>query len=92
MLEYENMEEKVLENEEEIHELKKITEELRMVNENTGSTWTAFLRGILQGGGAVVGSLITIILIGFLLSILGVIPGFKSISAYVGSVVVQIRH
>lgn len=92
MLECEDMEEKASENDQEILELKKITEELRMVNENTGSTWVAFLRGILQGGGAVVGSLVAIILIGLALSVLGVIPGFKSISEYVGSVVNQIRH
>ena len=76
----------------EIQELKKITEELRAVNANTGSTWGAFLRGMLQGGGAIVGGIITVILIGVVLSMLGVIPGFQAIAAYINSVIANIQH
>jgi hypothetical protein len=78
--------------EREIRELKKITEELRAVNANTGSSWVAFFRGILQGGGAVVGSIIAIILIGVLLSILGFIPGFHTIATYIGSAASHVQR
>lgn len=78
--------------EREIQELKKITEELHAVNVNTGSSWVAFWRGVLQGGGAVVGSILAIILIGIVLSILGFIPGVRDISAYVASVVAHLQR
>ena len=69
----------------EIRELKKITEELRAVKANTGSSWTAFWRGVLQGGGAIVGGLLAALAIGAILSVLGFIPGFQTIAAYLGN-------
>jgi hypothetical protein len=76
----------------EIRELKKITEELKAVNANTGSSWTAFYRGVLQGGGAIVGGILAVILIGALLSVLGVIPGFQTIVAHINDAIGNIKH
>jgi hypothetical protein len=76
----------------EIQELKKITEELKAVNINTGSSWTAFYRGILSGGGAIVGSILAIVLIGVVLSVLGVIPGFNTIAAYINAAIANVKH
>ncbi len=71
--------------ESELRELKKIREELKDINENTGSFWGYFLHGILYGGGAIIGGIITVILIGYILSIIGVIPGFQTIAADVSA-------
>jgi hypothetical protein len=76
----------------EIQELKKITEELKAVNANTGSSWTAFLRGMLSGGGAIIGSIVAIILIGVVLSVLGVIPGFHTIADYINAAIANVKH
>ncbi len=76
----------------EIQELKKITEELKRVEANTGSSWWAFYRGILSGGGAIIGGIIAVILIGALLSILGVIPGFQAIAAYINAAIANIKQ
>lgn len=76
----------------EIQELKKITEELKAVKANTGSSWGAFLRGMLSGGGAIIGSIVTIILIGVVLSIMGVIPGFATIAAYINEAIANVKH
>jgi len=76
----------------ELKELKKITGELKAVKANTGSSWTAFWRGVLQGAGAIVGGILTVALIGMILSIMGVIPGFQSIAASISAVVSRIEH
>jgi hypothetical protein len=76
----------------EIQELKKITEELKAVNANTGSSWTAFWRGMLSGGGAIVGSIVTIILIGIILSVMGIIPGLKTIAADINAAIANIKQ
>ena len=76
----------------EIQELKKITEELKAVKENTGSSWTAFLRGMLSGGGAIIGGVIAVVLIGIVLSVLGIIPGFKTIAAYITAAMGNMKH
>ena len=77
----------------EIEELKKIHEELAIaVNINTGSAWGAFLRGMLSGGGAIVGSILAIILIGIILSIMGIIPGLKTIAADINAAIANIKQ
>jgi uncharacterized membrane protein len=78
--------------EREIRELKKITEEIRAVKMNTGSAWGAFFRGMLSGGGAVVGSIVAIILIGVALSVMGIIPGLQTIVAAINGAIANIKH
>ena len=76
----------------EIQELKKITSELEQVSANTGSSWIAFYRGALSGAGAIVGGIVAVILIGALLSVLGVIPGLQTIVAHINDAISNIKH
>jgi zinc transporter ZupT len=76
----------------EIQELKKITEELKAVKVNTGSSWGAFLRGMLSGGGAIIGGVIAVVLIGIVLSVMGIIPGFKTIADYINAAMANVKH
>lgn len=76
----------------ELQELKKITEELKDINTNTGSFWGSFLRGVLSGGGAIVGGVLTVVLVGYVLSILGVIPGFQAIAAAIGAALKHVQQ
>lgn len=78
--------------ESELRELKKITDELRDINENTGSFWGYFLRGVLSGGGAIVGGVLTVLLIGYVLSIIGVIPGFQTIAGDINAALANTPH
>lgn len=66
-------------NEPEIRQLREIKQELKAIKGNTASTnW--FLHGILYGAGWIVGSLIAIIFIGWILSVVGVVPGLDRIA------------
>jgi hypothetical protein len=76
----------------EIQELKKISGELEAINANTGSYISAFWRGILQGAGAIIGSILAAVLIGWILEVLGIIPGFGEIAAYFSSIAAHIQH
>jgi hypothetical protein len=77
---------------EEIDELKKISGELEAIKANTGSYGSAFWRGILQGAGAIIGSILAIVLIGWILEIIGVIPGFGQIAAYFSDIAAHIER
>jgi len=65
--------------------IRHIDKELGEIRSRTGGTWRPFRNGILQGMGAIVGSLAAVALIGLILYIFGVIPGFSSLAAYVHS-------
>jgi hypothetical protein len=41
------------------------------------SSWRSFLRGTFQGLGSIVGATIIILIIGWILNVIGVIPEFK---------------
>ena len=58
-----------------IEQLEDIKTDLKDLKQLTGSNKAWFLRGILQGAGAIVGSIAMLILLGWFLSIIGVIPG-----------------
>jgi len=78
-------------NDAEIAQLRKIQRELADIRHNTGSDgW--FWRGILQGAGAIVGSAIAVVALSWVLSLLGVIPGFGEIAAYLGTLFSKIPH
>jgi len=70
--------------------LAQIEEELSEIKERTPTPRRAFLFGILQGGGAVVGGILAVILIGWTLSIFGIIPGFGFITEYLQNAVAKI--
>lgn len=63
-----------------LKQLKRIENELEEIKERTSDPKRTFLFGILYGAGAFVGGLIAIVLLGWLLSIAGLIPGVSEIS------------
>jgi predicted lipid-binding transport protein (Tim44 family) len=65
--------------EEGLEHLKNIQEELSELKEQTANPWASFARGILQGAGAIVGGIAAIILLGWVLYVMGLIPGFGTI-------------
>lgn len=69
-----------------INHLKKIEVELSEIRENTGGWRGWFFRGVLQGAGIIVGTIAGVVLFGWVLSILGFIPGFSDIADYLRSV------
>ena len=71
----------------EVRELKKIERQVSEIRHRTGSPWRAFLNGLLYGAGWVIGGIATIIFLSWILSLLGVIPGFDKIAAYLSSVI-----
>jgi len=66
----------------EIKQLIKIEKKLEEIKDRTGSTKRAFFYGLLQGAGAVIGGIAAIILLGWILSVIGVVPGFGDIADY----------
>jgi len=69
-------------------DLRKIEGELKSIRQQTSPGWKRLiLNGMLQGAGWVVGSIIGIILLGWLLSIMGVIPGFGQLASKVQAAV-----
>jgi len=76
----------------EIQELEKISAELQQINVNTGSAWTALLRGGLSGAGAIVGGIVAVVLVGWVLGLLGIIPGLNVIAAYFSDAAKNIRY
>lgn len=75
----------------EIKQLIKIERRLEEIKNRTGNTKRAFLYGTLQGAGAVIGSIVALMLLGWFLSALGVIPGFGDIAEYLRGVVASWR-
>lgn len=70
----------------EIEHLEDIKNELVEIKDNTADTTKWFYRGILQGAGAILGSIVMLVIIGWILSFLGYVPGFgemaQSLKAY----------
>ena len=57
--------------------LTEINDNLDKINQRMGNYWYAFGRGLLTGFGSVLGAGIAILLIGWFLNIIGVIPAFR---------------
>jgi hypothetical protein len=70
--------------ESDIEQLEEIQTDLQELKHLTGSSKAWFIRGILQGAGAIVGSILMLILLGWLLSLLGFFPGLSEIAEYIG--------
>lgn len=73
----------------EIKQLKEIKKELSEIKERSAPR-NAFLNGVLYGAGALVGGILAVALLGWVLNILGVIPGFSELSDYVQSLVDEV--
>ena len=74
-----------------LEHLAQIEESLEVIEKNTPTSGRAFLYGVLQGAGAVVGSVLTLSLLGYLLTLFGVLPGFGVIAHYLQGVVAQLH-
>jgi len=62
--------------------LENIEEELEQIKERTPTSRHAFLHGIWQGAGVIVGSIVALVAIGWGLSLLGIIPGLNVLTQY----------
>ncbi len=58
-------------------EIKELTENMKRLNQTMSSAWLSFGKGLLGGLGSVLGAGIAIILIGWFLNVIGVIPAFR---------------
>ena len=58
-------------------ELEKIDRNLVGIFHKTESLWRAFVRGVLHGIGSILGVVLAVMIIGWILNILGILPGFK---------------
>ena len=58
-------------------QVEEINENVEIIRIKTGGNWTAFFRGVLAGFGSVVGAFIAILIIGWVLNIVGIIPAFR---------------
>lgn len=66
-----------------LEHLREIEKDLDEIKERTVTPKRAFINGIFQGGGAVVGGILAVILLGWLLWISGIIPGLDRIAPYI---------
>lgn len=66
-----------------VEKLEEIQTDLQDLKQLTGSSKAWFYRGILQGAGAIVGSLIMLIFLGWVLSFIGFFPAFSDIAEYI---------
>lgn len=66
----------------ELEQLEAIEGELEDIKGRMTTPKRALINGILQGMGAVLGSFAAVALLGWLLSLLGIIPGFGELGAY----------
>jgi len=55
-----------------------INDHVAQISRKVGGSWLALWRGILTGFGYIIGALIAVIIIGWVLNIVGVIPAFKN--------------
>lgn len=78
-----NLEKKGLEH------LAQIEESLEEIEKNTPTTKRAFLYGIFQGAGAIVGSVLMLAILGYGLTFFGVLPGVGAIAKYFQTIVTQ---
>jgi len=72
--------------------LERIEEELEEIKDRTPAPRRAFLFGLLQGAGALIGGVAALTLLGWLLSFFGVVPGFADISQYIQTSVDNFRR
>jgi hypothetical protein len=72
-----------------LEHLANIEQELEAIKERTPTPHRAFVYGLLQGAGALVGGVVALILLGWVLALFGIIPGLATISHYLQNAVTQ---
>ena len=75
-----------------IEQLAEIKTDLEDLKHLTGSSKEWFVRGMLQGAGAIIGSILMIILLTWFLSIIGVIPGASEIADVIRGYLNQVHR
>jgi hypothetical protein len=76
--------------EKELRQLREIKKELSEIKERSSDIKRTFLHGVLYGAGALVGGILAVALIGWVLNILGIIPGFGELADYGRSLMEQL--
>ena len=71
----------------EVKQLIKIDKKLEEMNKRAGNTKSVFFYGLLQGAGALVGGVVALVILSWVLSIIGVIPGLGDIAKYLSDAV-----
>ncbi len=74
-----------------IGHLARIEEELEEIKDRTANPKRSFVNGMWQGAGAIVGSIVAILLLGWGLGLLGLVPGVGEIANSLHNMVDQIR-
>lgn len=64
-------------NEEIKRDVEEINENVEKILIKTGGYWTSFFRGLLTGFGSVIGAFIALLIIGWVLNVVGIIPAFS---------------
>ena len=59
-------------------ELEKIQKDLASINKKTPGLGGAFLKGIMTGLGSIVGVALALVILGYVLNVLGVIPALRN--------------
>lgn len=78
--------------EEGLEHLVRIEEELEEIKERTPTKAKSFVHGIWYGAGAFIGGVLAITLLGYGLSVFGVIPGLGDITRYLQDSVDRFRR
>lgn len=60
------------------HQLQNIQAEITEVSDKLGGNFWAFFRGVLGGFGSVIGAFLALLIIGWVLNIIGIIPALKT--------------
>ena len=72
--------------------LENIEQELGEIKEHTPTPTRAFTYGLWQGAGAFLGGILALTLLGWALSLFGIIPGFTDIAKYFQDIVSNFRR
>jgi hypothetical protein len=70
-----------------LEHLANIESELEEIKERTADPKRSLFNGVLSGMGAILGSILALIILSWVLSLLGIFPGLSSLAAYMHSIV-----
>jgi hypothetical protein len=74
-----------------IKHMERIEHQLGEIKRRSQSSKRAFLNGIFSGMGAIAGSILAVAILGWVLSLFGVIPGFDTLAEYIRGLMSSIR-
>lgn len=74
------------------NKLQQINDNLVKIDKKLGGYWLTFGKGLLYGLGTVIGAALAIILIGWFLNVIGVIPALKKTSDDWRSAIQQVQE